>query len=266
MITPKPRPFPRPEYRRLPKGKPVTIATGMRCTNGVVLCTDTEYTGSHKTYGTKIAHFVKPEHGFSFAMAGAGSAVFMEKVFDTFADKLESKIPQTITDAAKNLEDVLIALYKRHIFKIPNWQESGADGSFLVALRTPDGIQDFFRTSNTVIAKASDYECIGYGEDVGASVIESLAHPAATVAEATVLLIHAVQRVKDSSPNCGGATTVVIQEVTGLAREKQFKDISEIENCLRDVQAELTPVLLAWADDSLPESDFQERIGRVTAK
>jgi 20S proteasome alpha/beta subunit len=245
----------------------MTIAAGKRCSNGIVLATDTEFThGAHKSYGTKIANFVKIDKGFFFIMAGAGNAIFMEKVFDTFADKLEKAVPQNIAKAVDTLENVLIALYKRHIFKIPNWSDVNHDASFLFAIRTPNGEQDFFRTSNTVVAKASDYECIGSGEDVGSSVIESFAHPNSTVAEAVVLLTHAIQRVKDHSLYCGGATVVIIQEASGIAREEKFTEIAEIENCLRDLQMEFTAVILAWADDSLSEDEFHNRVMTVTAK
>jgi hypothetical protein len=257
----------RPKYQRLGR-KPMTIAAGFRCTNGIVLCSDTEYKHgqSHKSYATKIAHFVKSEQGFSFAMAGAGASTFMTRVFEDFADKLESTIPESVPKATEALEAVLTKLYKKHIFTIPNWRDADADAQFLIAIRTPDGKQDFLETANTMIAKASEHECIGTGADVGEAIIDLAAYPSLTVAEATILAIHTLERVKTTAAFCGGATAVIIQEPSGITRECKFRDISEIEQSLRELQMEITPILLAWSDEGLDEAKFRERVTRATLK
>jgi hypothetical protein len=242
----------------------MTIVAGFRCTNGIVMCSDTEYSHgeSHKTYGTKIAHFVKPH--FSFVLSAAGNPGFMERVFDEFADKLETAIPNTMKETTDIFEDVLRDLYQKHIFPIPNWEKIDADAQFLVAIRTPDGKQDLLGSSITILSKAGEYECKGAGADVGMAVIDMAAYPSLSVAEAVILSIHALERVKTIAAYCGGASTVIIQEPTGITREKKFRDISEIEKSLRDLQAEITPLLLSWADESLPEEQFRERLDRVT--
>lgn len=246
----------------------MTIAAGFRCANGIVLCSDTEYTHgqSHKSYATKIAHFAKSNQGFSFAMAGAGAAVFMTRAFDDFADKLENNLPESVPKATEMLEAVLAKLYKKHIFTIPNWQDAGADAQFLIAIRTPDGKQDFLKTAETMVAKASEHECVGAGADVGEAIIDLAACPSLAVAEATILAIHTLERVKTTSAFCGGATAVIIQEPNGITRERKFRDVSEIEQSLRELQVDITPILLAWSDDALDEAKFHERVARATAK
>jgi hypothetical protein len=248
--------------------KPMTIAAGFRCSNGIVLCSDTEYSHgqSHKTYGTKIAHFVKHGLGFSFAMAGAGGPAFMERVFDDFADGLEERIPGTLPETIAGLEGVLRKLYKQHIFPIPKWQDAEADAQFVIAVRTPDGKQDLFQSAYTVVAKAGEHECVGMGADVGETVIDMAACSTLTVAEAAILSIHVLERVKAIAQFCGGASAVVIQEPSGVTRQENFKDICEIEESLRELQMEIAPLMLSWTDESLAENDFQQRLTAVTLK
>lgn len=246
----------------------MTIAAGFRCANGIVLCCDTEYThgDSHKTYGTKIATFVRSELGFSFALAGAGNQGFMNKVFEDYADELEERIPETQAEAIARLESVLKKLYRQHIFQIPRWQDAGLDAQFLMAFRTPDGEQDFLESSLTLVSKAGQFACIGMGADVGTAIIELSAYPEMKVAEAAIASVHTLERVKITSAYCGGASAVVIQESGGATKEKRFRDISEIENSLRDLQAEITPLMLSWADDSLPEVEYKERLDCIAAR
>src|ERR1700719_3848454 len=63
-----------PNRRRLPGTKSVTIGVGIKCTDGIVLCADSQFTfqNSHKFYDTKIynLHLDKRPGWVCFTFAG----------------------------------------------------------------------------------------------------------------------------------------------------------------------------------------------------
>src|SRR5580700_3033622 len=84
MLMLKPLPFPRPRSsvpprpQRLPRGKKVTIAAAFICSDGVVMCADTQETipGYTKVDVTKIR--VNKTNGYALLITGAGDSHLIE--------------------------------------------------------------------------------------------------------------------------------------------------------------------------------------------
>ena len=85
---PKPRLPPKPEPKRLPRRKAVTIAAGFRFNGGVILCADTQEVIAHsKTSVPKLR--LEPTmiakdspDDLMIAMAGAGNGPFIDKLIE----------------------------------------------------------------------------------------------------------------------------------------------------------------------------------------
>ena len=77
--SPKPLPsiIPHPKRERLPKGRAVTIGMGFRCSDGIVVCADTQITWQgHKDYECKVYYL--SGHDWTMASVYAGSPHLMK--------------------------------------------------------------------------------------------------------------------------------------------------------------------------------------------
>jgi hypothetical protein len=102
LVKPSPQ-FPlNQKVRRLPRGKAVTIGIGFRCSNGVVLCSDTQITwkGRHKAYETKQFYLT----GVNWTMASvyAGDPQLWKSFRDKFKEFIKAEVKTT-----KELRDIL---------------------------------------------------------------------------------------------------------------------------------------------------------------
>jgi hypothetical protein len=190
--------------------KRVTVALGYRCSDGLVLCADSEWTHgqSYKTHGTKVAHVQDQAQGFYFAMAGTGSYLFMQKVFDEYADDVQGRPPQTVADARARFDRKLKQIYVSEIFSIPHWESLDMDAQFLLGIRA-GGSLAFLSTDTHIVGDAPDSECIGSGGEAASLVTKMMFRPM-TRYEAALVAVYVLWLVKSTSVGVGGASSIVM--------------------------------------------------------
>jgi hypothetical protein len=112
MIRAPQKPSFRPQViknQRLPKGKAVTIGVGFRCSNGVVLCSDTQITwkGRHKAYETK--QFYLSGRQWTMASVYAGDPQLWKSFRDKFLELIQAHYRSTSREpeTTKELRDIL---------------------------------------------------------------------------------------------------------------------------------------------------------------
>src|SRR5882762_5954259 len=87
------QPYFKPKSLRPRKRRRVTIATGILCSDGVVLCADSLETFRYsKTYGPKIFELQLPQQPFKVVLTGAGDSVFIDALQDKMTSALSLNI------------------------------------------------------------------------------------------------------------------------------------------------------------------------------
>jgi hypothetical protein len=104
-----PRPTPGPKPKRLPKGKPMTFAVGMRSFDGLLIAADTQITYSDST----TDHVCKLRAGItgsaSYALAHASDdANAGESLMASVADAVDARDPETLTDIESAVKGAMI--------------------------------------------------------------------------------------------------------------------------------------------------------------
>ncbi len=121
MTALKPLPHPRPklEPKRLPQVKAMTVAAGFLCSDGIILCADSE----HSDEITKFQRSKVYRFGKNLVLTGAGQISYIRMAFDKLSDKYEQGIPDTPSGARLALEEVVVDVYANHIapfFEVSN--------------------------------------------------------------------------------------------------------------------------------------------------
>ena len=143
----------------------MTIAAGIRCSDGIVICADTQHTqGNMKFDQTKIWGV-----GDHLLMTGAGAANLMKMAFDKLAHEFTVGLPKNSFEARDTIENLVQTIHRQHVFPLyrvqhPSAQEMSLD--LIVCIRCKNGELALIDTNLTTAKVIEEYEAVGTGRDV----------------------------------------------------------------------------------------------------
>lgn len=205
----------------------MTIAAGFKCSDGVVLCADTQVTSNIKQQDPKIWVLTDPKSDHVVAMAGSGDVVLIHALRDTlvtfdrpnmlgvrFATMMamtgsfSGRTPmESLIEALQ--ESILKPFYEKHIYSYPGWETSQRQLQFLLALRVGNQCA-LLESSYATLARSEGRACIGSGNDLGGYLQETLFDPKAMdVSGARRVAAYLLDQVKTYSPWCGGESHIL---------------------------------------------------------
>jgi hypothetical protein len=209
----------------------MTIAAGFECSDGVVLCADTQVTSNIKQNGPKVWTLTDPKSDFVVAMAGAGDVVLIHALRDKLAafdrpnilglnfmtmigmtGSMTGRTPmETLIEALQ--ERILKPFYEQHVYTYPTW-ETTVRLEFLLAVRV--GNRCVLLDSSYATLSTSDHKaCIGSGSDLGRYLQETMFDPTMNVRETRRVAAYMLDQVKTYSPWCGGDSDILTIPTVG---------------------------------------------------
>jgi 20S proteasome alpha/beta subunit len=206
-MTPKPlfrtKPVPptRPKWRVFP----LTIAAGILCSDGAILCADTEVSDDvRKFQAPKI--FAIGDHTF---LTGAGHSDYIAMAVDKLTDDLKVAVPQHASDARQVIETLVHGIYEEHIFGF----YKGSDPyrpqmQLIVAMRCANGDLALVRTNDSIAILSKEWEVAGTGAPIFDYWCRYFYRDRLTMEGMAVLALFMLKEVKKAHPHCGGASHV----------------------------------------------------------
>ena len=155
-----PRPQHYPFRERLKLRVDMTIAAGIRCSDGIIICADTEHTGDvSKFQETKIIPI--EDHT---VITGAGSTDYILMTADKLRDELKSAHPVNVADARQIVETVVQGVHAEHIFNFYDASDPNRPSmELIVAMRCSEGDLALLKTFNSAVRVGSQFEFAGSG-------------------------------------------------------------------------------------------------------
>jgi hypothetical protein len=252
-------------------GKIVTIASGILCTDGMVLCTDTEHTvtDDRKVQGAKMRlwEMVYPideetDTRVAVGIAGAGHAPWIAAYIQGIDRDILADVPDEfdIDMFEEFLERYNQGFFKKYIRSYAENPNSRPQAYVLVLTQFSNGRRAIFHAHENIVLKAEDRSFVAVG--AGAPVFEALAHallgnvsvykPIWTMKEAASISVYIMDKVKSEVPGCGGNSHVVM---IGKDREQHHiptRRIKELEIHHADVEAHIHQALTEKLVEELP--------------
>lgn len=181
----------------------MTIAAGFSCSDGVLLCADTEHTGwTAKSHHSKVDHFEVPGGKVCFALAGASTLAWCA------IQKCKKRLhADASSDLIADLESILDDEYRRNVLGHPNF--NSLDYSLLVSVWTQNEGARLFATTATAMTQVREFHCIGIGGELASYLIRS-GFQNLSLKSATALAAYTLGSVKDSISGCGGMSIYVL--------------------------------------------------------
>jgi 20S proteasome alpha/beta subunit len=219
--------------------KPMTIAVGFDCVDGIVLATDSQFTGGvGKTSGRKIFPICGNER-HAVTIAGAGSAALTKRAVESFKDLIRVQIgdgsPST-EDLRNLLEDALCAVHDKHVYPAPPNERPVLDFWLLAAVWTPSG-KALFRSDLTAVTPVMGRSCIGIGSYLGDYLTDLLWHnsPITTVDDVIPLAAYIIKSAKGYVDGCGLQTHIRTLRADGRDGAIELSEITDAEQFMESV-------------------------------
>jgi 20S proteasome alpha/beta subunit len=247
------------------KEKRMTIAAGFICSEGVLLCADTEQTGwAMKLHDSKVDHFEHP--GGKIAYAYAGNVPFACSAIQKLRRHLQRR---TFNDTMAEVEKVLDREYRRNVLSHPDHlTDSTISYRILFGVWSPGERVRLYSTSLTAIEEVKGYQCIGMGDYLAHYLVRQ--HVAGGIPQRHTLIhaSYALSAIKDYVPDCGGMSIYVLLQNdgrTGVLTSIHPGPCSEIQEYAKPYDVATRELLIAMVNDDGDDVHFEQYLREVFA-
>jgi 20S proteasome alpha/beta subunit len=215
-----------------PRPRAMTIAIGMRCIDGIVLCADQEITGPSgvKYYEEKI-HVIEGR-GWVLALTYADSTGLMKEAQKKILDFIGNTPDIKITPEAvyKTAESILIGMGR---------QQGDLNLQLLIAISTIYEGPEMFMFNGSGFHRADGFNCLGVGDS---SLIRYLSKPLYSSLLATEnaknVGIYLVAKATQCIAGCGGPINMAIIKPSGIFMWLVDSEIHERRSAMESVERE----------------------------
>ena len=183
----------------------MTIAAGVVCSDGIILCADTEHSDGESTYQrNKVLSF-----GDDLIVTGAGNHALIRMMFDKVCDEFKSAHPVNPSDAREILEKVARAVHREHIFEFYQANDPGRPSvELIVGVKCSNGKLALLKTIDSTAYLSEAYEVTGIGHSMFEYWLAYLYRSNLNMDAMAYLAFFMLKEVKKTRENCGGYSVV----------------------------------------------------------
>lgn len=198
------------------------IAVGFRCSDGVVIATDSQYSQDiSKGRGQKI--FPNPTNGrYAVTIGGAGGSDQIKWTVAEIERSLDVEIgakPTAIAEIREIIEAVLLRSYAENIDPAPPEERQWLGYDLLIGIWTPQERALLFKSQRTIVVQVAypNHVSIGQGSYLTDYVLAALFDRTwmLSVDEATTVSAYIVAMANEHIQGCGGSTFVRVLDDQG---------------------------------------------------
>jgi hypothetical protein len=197
----------------------MSIAAAIKCTDGIVLCADSQetigqYTKVHKPKLVDLA-LVSPD--VKAVVVGAGDSVFMDVLLEQISIKVDLAIPNS--GAIQSAIDSAVKETCADNWPLYSTQTDKPQAELLIGLRAVDGLF-LFDVVTPMVRSVDPYMFIGCGCELALYKAKQIFRTPMPCEISAKLLIHVLDVVKENVEFCGGDTHVAVITANGKVDHK----------------------------------------------
>lgn len=238
----------------------MTIAAGLLCDEGVVLCADTQETipGYVKTDTEKMRTFLRPIYNISFT--GAGDSDLIEMTIEEIDRRLTLENPTALWPILKAIKDALADVFKKRIGPYGVFSpETRPEIPTLLIVIQFSAATLLYKASGTKLRRLHESDCIGMGVILGKSLIGQLFDPKISLTQSGLIAVYIFNQVKRWVDTCGGKSDILLifnrdKNIIRIPTDK----VEELEKHFDEFSLRVRPVLMAAADATVPHSEYEK--------
>jgi hypothetical protein len=239
----------------------MTIAAGLVCSDGIILCADTEYTqGDSKFNRTKVFQAASNK----LIVTGSNAAEYIKVGYDKLSEKLKSSDPADPLTARAMVEEVISQMYELHIIPFQS-VEPNLGVELIVAIRCANNQLALIKTVNSTAAIQEHYAVTGYGWHLFEYWSTYFLYKMKLDMEiAAHIAIFILREVKMAGYQCGGSTFISKMPANPATADKKGYIFKE-KHVLADFPQSAIDVLFAAMDLGQTDSYYESKIEEFKA-
>ena len=262
------RPFDirRPHPYHLPRPEPpaeeemiVTTGVGFKCEDGLVLASDTQFTGAWKLRGEKLFE-IKHSDALRVCMAGAGRVSLIRKAVEIVGKTLPSACDK-LSDTQEVLENALTRIFDKYVNPSLSPDEKRASLELLVGIWSSKEGFALLQTEEKVATWVEDYGVVGTGGALVQYIVETLRGYGSTTEDAKYLASYAVKMAKGYDQYSGKETRIKVLHSDGRIQTISAEEINSVEDCFEKLFEALRLLLVGLNMKSFPVDEDVEWMG-----
>jgi 20S proteasome alpha/beta subunit len=238
----------------------VTIAGGMVCADGVILCADTEWTASTlKIQRQKHWRIETRDGSLRLAVAGAGVEDLVEFALQRLQAQITENQSLTIKDVYDGLQSVLNYVYREHVYPIPRWEDNDF-GLLLAVYSAQDNRPVLFKTANTTILSVDSYVYLGVGREFASYLTQKMFMNGMPLEVATYLASYVLWETKQHVQTCGGDSIIYRLKNDGTMQYLGYGEIRDYETHFDDFDRTIQRLRLQTVNLELEDVKFERTL------
>jgi 20S proteasome alpha/beta subunit len=260
-MIPKP-PRLRPNPKRLPERKAVTIIAGFKCYGGIVLCSDTQETlqGSPSKRNIPKLRFesvADPGNNKDLAAAfcGSGDGPFIDKLVENAWHQVQ--VATDIEAASDKIEKSIKDIYKE-FGRI--YQPGYCPSAELIYGIKMHGESRLFSANGPVVNQKSAYQTAGAGYYMADFLAERMYKDYLGIYECVILSAYILFQAKEHVDGCGGESHIAVLREDAISGLVDYYRIEKITNALQFADYEAGNLLLEAANLAHAPEQLKKRI------
>jgi 20S proteasome alpha/beta subunit len=239
----------------------MTIVAGFWVQDGILICSDTQYTGGAKIYQQKLFPATITGDSYVFALAGheRNGKMAIEDCRDAIQDlPVEERTLKTVKLA---LRKAVKPICDEYVLSRPQYEHPEVEFSLLVACWIPrgGGHKLFVIGKNGAVNLVDRYSCLGTGAYLGEYFIRPAFDIHMGINEVTILAAQVLNATKSYDPSCGGPSQVVAIKSDGKLDSNAFA-LPWAERFVREYDLHSRSLMFAVSDQKSSGAHFDDHL------
>jgi 20S proteasome alpha/beta subunit len=245
----------------------MTIVAGFRVQDGVVLCSDTQYTGGAKIYQRKLFPCAIGTDSYLFGLSGHEPNGKM--AIDECQDAIEALDPseRTVRNVKKALRLAVKPVIDEYVLSRPDTERDALGFELLVGCWIPAGKACghnlFAIRSNGAVNKIDGYECIGVGSYLGHYLLRPAFEESLSLDAVMLLAAKVLKSAKSYDASCGGPSAFEVINKDGSYRQVSY-DFYHAELFLRHYESQADSLAVFVAPQNKEDIMFDAKLREFT--
>jgi 20S proteasome alpha/beta subunit len=241
----------------------VTTGVGFKCEDGLVLATDTQYTGAWKLRGEKLFE-IKHSDTLRVCMAGAGRVSLIRKAVEIVGKTLPNACDK-LSDAQEVLENALTRIFDKYVNPSLSPDEKRASLELLVGVWSSKEGFALLQTEEKVATWVNDYGVVGTGGALVQYIVETLRGYGPATEDAKYLASYAVNMAKRYDQYSGEETRIKVLHSDGRIETISAEEISSVEACFQKLFEAVRFMLVGLNTKAFPDDKDVEWLADFTS-
>jgi 20S proteasome alpha/beta subunit len=239
----------------------VTLVAGFRCKNGVLICADSQHTGSYVKFA---APKLWTDRNRAIVAGACTDVVYLKMAVDEISDKFEHLKRWTEKSVNGAISDALAQVYKA-IRTAVGAKNQGPQLFLMIGVRLDDWKAILITTSATAIAIVNEFDFIGAGEEVARLLISPFYDSNLCVTEMQRIAAYCFRFAKVSGSWSGGDTHIgtVWDGIPDVGYAHPASIHRDKETVTGHILSELAPVLSAAWNINIGRDEFDKRLDNL---